>query len=80
MLYQQVHPLIRQEIEEHSFCKLCWLINFKYALYLYNYQDLRFLVIEKNILSIIKGVQIVLVYAKTLVFQNYTGNVIVYSK
>lgn len=47
MLYQQVHPLIRQEIEEHSFCKLCWLINFKYALYLYNYQDLRFLVIEK---------------------------------
>lgn len=47
MLYQQVHPLIRQEIEERSICKLCWLINFKYALYLYNYQDLRFLVIEK---------------------------------
>lgn len=40
MLYQQVHPLIRQEIEENSFCKLYLLINFKYAPYLYNYQDL----------------------------------------
>lgn len=40
MLYQQVHPLIRQEIEENSFCKFYLLINFKYAPYLYNYQDL----------------------------------------
>lgn len=35
---------------------------------------------RKNILILIKGVQIVLIYAKTMVFQNYTGNVIFYSK
>lgn len=71
MFYQQVHPLIRQEIEEHSFCKLYLLINFKYAPYLYNYQDLWFLVLNFVYINPYeRHVNCLNFYAETVVFQN----------